>query len=94
MHGRSVRDAELKTRISRVHAGNFGVCGVRKVCRQLHREGIPVARCTVARLMRELGLQGARRGRKIRATIRDDGHEQASDLIKRDFTTRGCPSRS
>ncbi|WND39964.1 IS3 family transposase [Streptomyces sp. BB1-1-1] len=52
---RSVRDAELKTQISRVHADNFGVYGVRKVWRQLHREGLPVARCTVARLMRDLG---------------------------------------
>ncbi len=83
---RSVRDAELKTQISRVHADNFGVYGVRKVWRQLHREGIPVARCTVARLMRDLGLEGARRGKKIRTTIRDDGHERASDLLGRDFT--------
>ncbi|WP_318219337.1 IS3 family transposase [Streptomyces sp. SCL15-6] len=83
---RSVRDAELKTQISRVHADNFGVYGVRKVWRQLHREGIPVARCTVARLMRDLGLEGARRGKKVRTTIRDDGHERACDLLKRDFT--------
>ncbi|MEU0451437.1 IS3 family transposase [Streptomyces tendae] len=83
---RSVRDSELKTRISRVHADNFGVYGVRKVWRQLHREGIPAARCTVARLMRDLGLQGARRGKKIRTTIRDDGNERASDLLRRDFT--------
>ncbi|MFE7112255.1 IS3 family transposase [Streptomyces sp. NPDC057575] len=58
---RVVRDAELKTQISRVHTDNFSVCGVRKVWRQLHREGIVVARCTVARLMRELGLQGPTR---------------------------------
>lgn len=45
-----------------------------------------VARPTVARLMRELALQGARRGRKIRTTIRNDGHERASDLLGRDFT--------
>ncbi|MEV6297127.1 IS3 family transposase [Streptomyces sp. NPDC051896] len=83
---RSVRDAELKTQISRVHADNFGVYGVRKVWRQLHREGVPVARCTVARLMRDLGLEGARRGKKIRTTIRDDGHERASELLRRDFT--------
>lgn len=77
---RSGRDAELKTQISRVHADNFGVYGVRKVWRQLHREGIPVARCTVARLMHGLGLQGIRRGRS------DDGHERADDLLQRDFT--------
>ncbi|MFF5393193.1 IS3 family transposase [Streptomyces sp. NPDC013012] len=83
---RSLRDAELKTQISRVHADNFSVYGVRKVWRQLHREGIPVARCTVARLMRDLGLQGVRRGRGIRTTVRDDGHDRADDLLQRDFT--------
>ncbi|MEU6231417.1 IS3 family transposase [Streptomyces sp. NPDC047042] len=83
---RSVRDAELKTQISRIHAANFSVYGVRKVWRQLHREGIPTARCTVARLMRNLGLEGARRGKKIRTTIPDDGHDRASDLLRRDFT--------
>jgi putative transposase len=82
---RTVRDAELKTQISRVHTDNFSVYGVRKVWRQLHREGIPVARCTVARLMRDLGLEGARRGKKIRTIIRDDGHERAADLLRRDF---------
>lgn len=82
---RSVRDTELKEHISRVHADNFSVYGVRKVWRQLHREGIPVARCTVARLMRELGLQGARRGKRIRTTVRDEGHERAADLLNRDF---------
>ncbi|WP_406223886.1 IS3 family transposase [Streptomyces canus] len=59
---RAVRDAELKTQIARVHTDNFTVYGVRKVWRQLHRDGIPVARCTVARLMRDPGLEGARRG--------------------------------
>ncbi|MGW7528494.1 IS3 family transposase [Streptomyces sp. NPDC054783] len=83
---RAVRDAELKAQISRVHADNFSVYGVRKVWRQLHREGIPAARCTVAGLMRDLGLQGARRGKKIRTTIRDDSHERAADLLRRDFT--------
>ncbi|MFI2431124.1 IS3 family transposase [Streptomyces sp. NPDC018693] len=83
---RAVRDAELRAHISRVHADNYGVYGVRKVWRQLHREGIPVARCTVARLMHELRLEGARRGRKIRTTVRDDGHERAADLLRRDFT--------
>ncbi|MFD9445995.1 IS3 family transposase [Streptomyces sp. NPDC060006] len=83
---RSVRDDELKTQISRIHTDNFSVYGVRKVWRQLHREGIPVARCTVARLMRDLGLEGARRGKKIRTTIRDDGQERAADLLRRDFT--------
>ena len=60
---RALRDAELKAEIARVHAENFGVYGARKVWRQLHREGIAVARCTVERLMRELGLRGAVRGK-------------------------------
>ncbi len=55
---RAIRDVELKKQISRVHADNHGVYGVCKVWRQLHREGIPVARYTVARLMRELGPAG------------------------------------
>jgi putative transposase len=83
---RAMRDADLKAQISRVHADNYGVYGVRKVWRQLHREGIEAARCTVARLMRDLGLEGARRGKKIRTTIRDDGQERAGDLLRRDFT--------
>ncbi|MCX5339221.1 IS3 family transposase [Streptomyces atratus] len=83
---RAVRDAELKTQISRVHADNFGVYGVRKAWQQMHREAIPVARCTVARLMPDLGLHGARRGRVIHTIIRDDGHERAADLLQRDFT--------
>ncbi|WP_229911462.1 IS3 family transposase [Streptomyces aurantiogriseus] len=83
---RAVRDAELKAQISRVHTDNFSVYGVRKVWRQLHREDLPVARCTVARLMRDLGLEGARRGKKIRTTVRDEGHERAADLLQRDFT--------
>jgi putative transposase len=56
---RAVRDARLKAEIRRVYDDNFGVYGVRKVWRQVHREGIPVARCTVERLMGELGC-GAR----------------------------------
>jgi transposase InsO family protein len=58
LSARRRRDEELKVEIRRVHADNFGVYGARKVWRQLHREGIVVARCTVERLMRELGLQG------------------------------------
>jgi transposase InsO family protein len=60
---RAVRDAKLKAEIARVHAEHFGVYGARKVWRQLHREGIAVARCTVERLMRELHLEGVRRGK-------------------------------
>ena len=55
---RALRDEHLKTEIARVHKENYGVCRVRKVWRQLNREGICATRCTVARLMRELGLRG------------------------------------
>ena len=57
------RDEELCHHIRRVHAENFGVYGARKVWLQLNREGIAVARCTVERLMKQLGVQGVRRGR-------------------------------
>ncbi|MFJ4694029.1 IS3 family transposase [Streptomyces sp. NPDC088766] len=60
---REAEDAKPKTRIGRVHADDVGAHGVRKIRRQPHREGIPVARRTVARLMRDLGLQSVRRGR-------------------------------
>jgi putative transposase len=57
---RAVRDQELLAEIRRVHRDNYGVYGARKVWRQLHREGMPVARCTVERLMRADGLAGTR----------------------------------
>ncbi|WP_158706595.1 IS3 family transposase, partial [Streptomyces sp. NRRL_B-2249] len=60
---RRVRDAALKELITEVHEANFRVYGARKVWRELHRQGRPVARCTVERLMRELGITGAVRGR-------------------------------
>ena len=85
---RAVRDAGLLAEIRRVHAGNFGVYGARKVWHQLRREGHPVARCTVERLMREAGLAGAVRGKKIRTTVTDPSHQRAGDLVVRDFTAR------
>lgn len=62
---RQVRDAELKGEITRVHKQNYGVYGARKVWLTLNREGIAVARCTVERLMTELGLFGALSNRAI-----------------------------
>jgi len=59
---------------------------VRKVWRQLKREGFDVARCTVERLMRSLGLEGIRRGKKKRTTIGDEEAPRPTDLVKRDFT--------
>jgi putative transposase len=68
---RARRDEELRGEIRRVWTGNFQVYGVRKVWKQLRREKKPVARCTVARLMRQMGLQGVVRGRKFKTTIAD-----------------------
>jgi len=79
------RDRVLAPEIRRVHEENFGVYGARKVWRQLHREAFVVARCTVERLMRTLGLQGAVRGAKRRTTIADDKAERPLDRVKRQF---------
>jgi putative transposase len=86
---RAVRDAKLKGEIARVHAEQFGVYGARKVWRQLHREGIAVARCTVERLMRELGLQGVRRGKPRRTTTPDATAPRPADLVDRDSRPPG-----
>ena len=65
---RARHDSQLREEIRRVWEENFRAYGVRKVWRQLHREGIAVVRCTVARLMRELGLRGVVRGRRVKTT--------------------------
>jgi putative transposase len=82
---RTRRDGELKSEIQRVHAANFGVYGARKVWRQLKRDNVVVARCTVARLMRSLGLQGVVRGKRRRTTIADDAAERPLDRVNRQF---------
>jgi putative transposase len=82
---REERDEELATEIQRVHRENFGVYGARKVWPQLNREGHRVARCTVERLMRELGLRGVSRGRDKRTTIPDPAAERPADLVQRRF---------
>jgi putative transposase len=68
-----------------VHADNLGVYGARKVWRQLHREGVPVARCTVERLMRADGLAGVVRGARVRTTRADAGASLPEDLVERSF---------
>jgi putative transposase len=82
---REVRDERLKRDVVRVHAANYGVYGARKVWMQLRREGTDVARCTIERLMRELGLVGAHRGKRKRTTIADPQALRATDLVKRHF---------
>ena len=82
---RAVRDEGLKPEIERVHRDNFGVYGARKVWLQLGREGIPAARCTVERLMSDLGLKGVRRGAFRVTTTSDDTALRPADLVERDF---------
>jgi putative transposase len=83
---RAMRDTELKTEIARVHEANFGVYGARKIWRALHREGLEVARCTVERLMRDMGLEGVRRGKARRTTTPGEIAARPADLVDRDFT--------
>ena len=83
---RAQQDATLREEIGRVWKENFRVYGARKVWRQLVREGIAVARCTVERLMREMGLEGAVRGRKFKTTVADESAHRPADLVERDFT--------
>jgi putative transposase len=82
---RAQRDLALKPEILRVHAENFGVYGVRKVWRQMQREGFGIARCTVERLMRELGLQGVIRGKPVRTTVSDKAAPCPLDQVNRQF---------
>jgi putative transposase len=83
---RALRDAWLSEQIRRVHEANYRVYGARKVWRQLHREGIPAARCTVERLMAAAGLRGVHRGGATRTTLRDPAADRPADLVRRDFT--------
>lgn len=75
----------LSEEIRRVRKENFDVYGARKVWLQLNRESIPVARCTVERLMRSMGLRGVVRGRTCRTTISDDSVIRPGDLVQRQF---------
>jgi putative transposase len=87
---RSIRDAEVTDAIARVHEENYGVYGIRKVWAQLGRDGgvagAPVARCTVARLMKAAGLRGISRVRTPRTTVRATTPDRRPDLVQREFT--------
>jgi putative transposase len=83
---RALRDAELRVEIQRVYDENLFVYGADKIWTQLNAEGIRVARCTVERLMREMGLSGARRGRTWTTTTDSDHHfDRPADLVDREF---------
>lgn len=86
---REIRDEALKPKITAAHAANCGVYGARKVWLTLNRErdvdAPPIARCTVERLMRELNLTGAMRGKVKRTTISDPRTPKPHDLVDRNF---------
>lgn len=83
---RAITDAWLHEEIERAFKENYSVYGARKLWRQLHREGIAIGRDRVWRLMREAGLQGARRGKTKFTTRCDDSAARPPDLVERDFS--------
>lgn len=86
LSARARRDADLKEVITQVHASNYGVYGVRKMHAALRRADVEVGRDQTGRLMRELGLAGARRGRGKRTTVADETAPRPADLVQRQFT--------
>jgi len=91
---RDVRDATLKVEIKRVYDASFDGCyGAKKAWKQLNREGVEVANCTVRRLMKAQGLTGVRRGRQFKlTTITDENQHRPSDLVDRQFVA-SAPNR-
>jgi transposase InsO family protein len=85
LSARARRDMALKPEIARVFVENFEVYGARKVWRQLQRESFDVARCTVERLMRGMGLQAVIRGKPVRTTISDKAAPCPLDHVNRQF---------
>ena len=83
---RAKRDRSLRIEVERVWNENRRVCGANKVWKQLNREDVDVARCTVARLMREMGLRGVVQGKKFKTTIPDEAALRPTDRVDRDFT--------
>lgn len=82
---RAQRDEAMKAEVRRVFDANFKVYGVRKVWRQMQREGFDIARCTVERLMRDLGLQGVIRGKPVKTTVSDKAAPCPLDQVNRQF---------
>jgi len=85
LSARAKQDAIREDKIRRVFAENFGVYGARKVWRQLRREGEDIARCTVERLMRNMGLRGVIRGKPVKTTISDRAAPCPLDHVNRQF---------
>ena len=86
LSARAQRDAALLVVLSALHVANFSVYGARKMWKAMMRAGHDVGRDQVARLMREAGLRGVRRSKRIRTTKRDDAAPRSPDLVERDFT--------
>lgn len=80
------------SKIAVLHAKNYGVYGARKVHAQLRREGHPVARCTVERLMQLAGLRGVRRSKGPRTTVPGAAGDRPADLVERLFQA-SCPNQ-
>lgn len=89
---RARQDAQLEPQIGRVWNENLQVYGARKIWKQLLREGIKVARCTIERLMQKMEIQGVRRGKVKKTTMTDPKNLTPSDLVKRDFEA-SCPNQ-
>ena len=85
LSARAKQDMALRPEIARVFTENFEVYGARKVWRQLNREGVAVARCTVERLMEDMGLQGVVRGKPVRTTVSDKAAPCPLDHVNRQF---------
>ena len=89
---RAKRDGVLRPEIDRVWHENRRVYGAHKIWKQLNQEDVRVARFTVERLMRDMGLQGVVRGKKRKTTIPDEAALRPSDLVDRNFTAT-CPNQ-
>jgi transposase InsO family protein len=82
---REKQDEQLKPEILRIWEENRCVYGAHKIWKQSHREGLSIARCTIERLMRDLGISGVRRGKKFKTTIPDEAADRPFDLVNRQF---------
>src|SRR5690606_36993178 len=82
---RAKRDEQLMVRVQRVWEQHFRVYGARKVWKQMNRESIHMARCTVERLMGDLGIDGAHRGKRVCTTVPDRTTVCPQDLVQRQF---------
>jgi transposase InsO family protein len=85
LSSRAQRDGELMPKVEQVWSANLQVYGADKVWKQMNREGVAVARCTVERLMRRLGLRGVKRGKVVRTTISDNKAPCPLDKVNRQF---------